>query len=238
MRPGDPHDDDIAEPEMGFEREASLLRSLGAGDLELVDAPDSVWTGIEAAVAEEAPDRGAARHPLAPPADRPIVEHEAPVVSMEDRRRRRPRWLVAAAAAVVIGVVAGIGVLAWGPSDDGPDQVASTQLAALPGVDVGAANATVRLERDGDDLSLQVDMDDLPAPAPGTFYELWLLDGGDGTPVSVAEMRDPASHVSTTVPVPANTDTDRFDVVDVSVQHDGAGPAHSGESILRGTLTA
>src|SRR5438045_800047 len=98
MRPGDPHDDDIVEPETGFEREAALLRSLGAGDLELVDAPDSVWTGIEAAIAEEATDRGAPGRPLAPPTDRPVVEHEAPVVSMEDRRRRRPRWLVAAAA--------------------------------------------------------------------------------------------------------------------------------------------
>lgn len=237
MPPGDPEDDDTVEPEVGFEREAALLRSLGAGAPELVDAPDSVWSGIEAAIADDQRDQ-AAVDGATPPPDRPTVEREVPVVSIEDRRRARPRWLVAAAAAAVIAVVAGIGVLVWGSSDEGPTELASTQLAALPGVDVGTANATVRLEREGDDLRLQVDMDDLPPPAPGTFYELWLLDGGDGTPVSVAEMRDPASHVSTTVPVPANTDTDRFDVVDVSVQHDGAGPAHSGESILRGTLTA
>ena len=50
-------------------------------------------------------------------------------------------------------------------------------------------------------------------------------------------MKDPAPHVATDIAVPAGVDTDRYDVIDVSVQVDGAGPAHSGHSILRGNLT-
>jgi len=117
-----------------------------------------------------------------------------------------------------------------------PVQVAATQLQPLEGVDVGNARAEVRLERAGDTEQLEVEMDDLPPPAAGTFYELWLLSD-DGEPVSVAAMKDPEPSVSTTIAVPAGTDTDAYRVVDVSVQHEGAGPAHSGESILRGTLT-
>ncbi len=81
-------------------------------------------------------------------------------------------------------------------------------------------------------------MHDLPSPAPGTFYELWLIDPSTGTPVSVATMRDGSSDVSTTIDLPAGTDPTTSDVVDVSVQKDAAGPEHSGNSVLRGTLSA
>jgi hypothetical protein len=233
MPAGDLHDDpDGLDPEAGMEREAALLRSLGDREPELVDAPESVWAGIEAAVGRDVGggDAGDGR-------DRPVVEREVPVVSLDERRRPPRRLLAAAAAVVVAAVLAGVGVAVWGRGSGRPTEVAAARLAALPGVDVGAAQARVRLVRSGGRLRLRVDMDRVPAPAPGTFYELWLLDGRDGTPVSIASMKDPASHISTTIPVPAGTDTDRYDIVDVSVQHVGAGPAHSGESILRGTLS-
>ena len=49
-------------------------------------------------------------------------------------------------------------------------------------------------------------------------------------------MRDGSSDVTTTVDLPAETDPSTYDVVDVSVQESAAGPEHSGNSVLRGTL--
>ena len=56
MAPGDvseprPEDRDV---EVGFEREADLLRSLAGGAPAMSDAPPDVWAGIEAALADEA----------------------------------------------------------------------------------------------------------------------------------------------------------------------------------------
>ena len=207
------------EPTAGFEREVALVRSLADEPIERVDAPAAVWGGIAAALAAED--------------EPPVVANDEPVVLAQ---RRRPMvWLLAAAAAVVVLLVAGL--IVSSVSSDDPVQVAATELQPFEGIDVGEASAEVRLEQSGDAEQLEITMDDLPAPAAGTFYELWLLSEGDGEPVSVASMKDPAPHVSTTVAVPPGTDTSRYRVVDVSVQHEGAGPAHSGESILRGTLS-
>jgi anti-sigma-K factor RskA len=218
-----PDDMTHSEPDEGFERETAILRSLARDPVDRVDAPASVWDGIAAQLEAEGEPTQA---PPAPPADRPIVLAD---------RRRPVRWIAAAAAAVAVLIVAGV-VVGTRTSDD-PVEVAAAQLQPLDGIDVGEASAEVRLERDGDTARLEVEMDDLPAPAAGTFYEMWLLSD-DGEPISVAAMRDPAPHVSTTITVPPGTDTDTYRVVDVSVQHEGAGPAHSGESILRGTLRA
>ena len=214
-------------PEVGYEREAALVRSLADHPVQYADAPDSVWAAIAEEVAGEAAGEEG-------PSGGPSVVPDAGPVVLESRRRRTG-WIVAAAAAVVIALV--VGVFAATSSSDDPSQVATAQLQPLEGVDVGNATAEVSLENEDGTSRLDITMNDLPPPADGTFYELWLLSD-DGAPGSVAAMHDPASHVSTTVPVPAGTDTARYRTVDVSVQHDGAGPAHSGESILRGTLTA
>ena len=92
MPTGEQHDDpNELELDAAFEREAALLRSLGAGDVELVEAPDAVWAGIEAALADDArTDDDRIDGPRTPAIDRPTVHPEAPVVSFE-ARRRRPR---------------------------------------------------------------------------------------------------------------------------------------------------
>ena len=122
--------------------------------------------------------------------------------------------------------------------DEGPTDIAAAELAPYGGADVGPAGGTVEVVSEDDQLRLEVDMHDLPAPAPGTFYELWLIDPNAGTPVSVATMRDGSSDVTTSVDLPAGTDPVAYNVVDVSVQEDAAGPEHSGNSVLRGTLSA
>ncbi len=155
-------------------------------------------------------------------------------ISSAARRRRWATVLVSAAAA--LAVIAGIGVFAANRSDPSPTELAAAELLPYEGAQVGEAAGQVELIDDGDTLSLRVDMRDLPAPAPGTFYELWLIDPATGEPVSVATMKDGSSDVATEIAVPAGTDPARFDVVDVSVQEEDAGPEHSGNSVLRGTL--
>jgi hypothetical protein len=137
----------------------------------------------------------------------------------------------------VIAVLAiGLGAIV-ASRGDGPTEVAAAELTPFGGAQVGDAGGRVELIEDGEQARLRVDMHDLPAPAPGTFYELWLLDPETGEPVSVATMKDGSSDVTTDIDVPPGTDTSRFDVVDVSVQVESAGPEHSGDSVLRGTLS-
>ena len=206
----------------GFEREIELIRSLGSDPIEMTDAPPDLWARI---AADAGVDLGTQLHLVG------VAENEPPAPST---RRRWAEVLIGAAA--VIALIVGIGVFAANRSDPAPTELAAAELVPYQGAQVGEAGGQVELIEDGDQLSLRVAMRDLPAPAPGTFYELWLIDPSTGTPVSIATMKDGSSDVTTDVELPADTDTDRYDVVDVSVQVDGAGPAHSGNSVLRGTL--
>ena len=145
--------------------------------------------------------------------------------------------LVSAVAAVLVLIVGvGIGLVVNSRTTD-PTTVATAELTPYDDAAVGDAGATVAVFGEGDQQKLRVDMHDLPAPAPGTFYELWLIDPITGSPISIATMTDGSPDVSTVVDIPAGTDTGRYDVVDVSVQDQTAGPAHSGNSVLRGILT-
>lgn len=246
-------------PDDGFGREAEVLRSLGAEPVELVDAPAGLWDRIAAAVevdeadaeaeaaaeAKAAPDQGsAASDPTQSASHGPVqlTVHDgggagAPRTSAAaGDRGARWRSVVLGAAAVVAVLAIGTGVVV-ATRNDGPTEIAAAELTPLDGVQVGDAGGRVELIEEGDQVRLRVDMHDLPAPAPGTFYELWLLDPETGEPVSVATMKDGSSSVTTAVDVPPGTDTSRFDVVDVSVQEESAGPEHSGDSVLRGTLS-
>lgn len=226
-----------------FAREIDLIRSLAADPVEMTDAPPELWARIAAAAEVD----GGAPLQLADPPDAELPDREPPdpepiiavpsgtePIVLESRRRRWSTVLVSAAA--IVALVVGIGVLAASRTDPAPTELAAAELLPFDGAQVGNAGGQVELIDDGDQLSLRVDMRDLPTPAPGTFYELWLIDPATGEPVSIATMKDGSSDVATDVALPAGTDTDRYEVVDVSVQEDGAGPAHSGNSVLRGTL--
>jgi hypothetical protein len=212
-----------------FEREAELLRSLADEPVELADAPDGLWSRIAGAIDPDA-------ETSAPSAG---AEPVADVVGIDPRRRTtRRRWLFATAAACVIAAAVVIGVVAAVRSDARPTELAAADLSAYPGARVGKAGGQVELVRQDDRLRLRVDMHDLPSLPAGTFYEMWLLDPNGGAPVSVATMKNSPSDVATYVDLPAGTNTDRYHIVDVSVQEDNAGPEHSGNSVLRGTLVA
>ncbi len=219
-----------------FDREIALIRSVATEPVELVDAPAGLWDRIAAEAGVEpdaAPDAGLASSDDATATDPGGV---APVVDLAARRRRWATVLISAAAA--IAVIAGVGVFAATRPDPSPTELAAAELLPFEGAQVGDAAGQVELIDDGEQLSLRVDMRDLPAPAPGTFYELWLIDPNTGEPVSIATMKDGSSDVATEIAIPSGTDPARYDVVDVSVQEEDAGPEHSGNSVLRGTLSA
>ena len=231
-------------PNDEFDREAEILRSLRDEPVELVDAPDGLWESIAAAVeADEnvAPvvdsERGAQVGSTRFTVHDGSVEPTAPAGGAA-RKTHASRWRTAivgvAAAIAVVAVAAGVLV---STRSDGPTELAAAVLTPFDGAAVGDAGGSVELIEDDGRITLRVDMHDLPAPEPGTFYELWLLDTRTGEPVSVATMKDGSSDVTTDIDVPPGTDPDRFDVVDVSVQEDSAGPEHSGNSVLRGTLS-
>jgi len=73
-----------------------------------------------------------------------------------------------------------------------------------------------------------------PSPA-GEFYELWLMDGPTRL-VSLGSFRVPSSgaaEVAVPLPVPLRD----FAFIDVSVEREDGDPAHSGESVLRGSTS-
>ncbi len=202
-------DDDVDDIE-------ALLRGLDASDLDLTPPPADVWQGIEAAIRDDA--------------------LTTPVTSLATRRSRFTTTLLAAAAAIAV-VVAGAVVVTQRGADD--VVVATAELAYDPEAfdPLGAdAAATARLvERDGG-YEIRLDDASLPDPAENDL-ELWLIstdaDGAitDVQPVSLVDPATPGTYA-----VPAALDPDVYTVVDISVEPRDGDDAHSGRSILRGTL--
>lgn len=143
-------------------------------------------------------------------------------------RRTVPAWWLAAAA--VVGIAVGGGVLWAVQSPDGGERtLASTELAPLPEFS-GSGEAV--LTETGDGLRrLDVTVSGaepaglrevwLLAPDATRMYSIGILDGGHGT-----------------FDVPDAIDLREFPVVDVSDEPLDGDPAHSGVSVVRGSIDA
>lgn len=208
-------------------------------ETETPDSPSSrVWAGIHAELGltaelvsdplrEPEPALDLGRTPVVPP----VARTEASASGRAAQSARR-RWWPIAAAAAVIGIIAGIAVgAAWsGLTNAGPAQtvVASATLEAFPG---WTANGDAVLEQDGDGVtSIVVDLDaDVPQDQ---IREVWLIRSDASGLVSLGLL----SGSSGRFVVPANIDLDEFTLVDVSAEPVDGDPAHSGDSIVRGTL--
>jgi Anti-sigma-K factor rskA len=147
--------------------------------------------------------------------------------------RSRPRWVMpvlAAAAAAVLAVAGTVAVDRLVLRAPAERVTAQATLAPLPTVPA-SASGTVRVLSDGE---MRVDVRNLPLTTG--FHEVWLIDPDDLTKmVAVGNLTDKSDAV---LPVPPGTDLNRYRLVDVSdEQHDGDA-AHSGHSLLRGTLTS
>jgi len=207
------HDPDEVGPPRDS-RLAGLLGALTDDDFARVDPPDDVFAGIVAR-------RAGTPAPLADPA--PVV------VSLNDRRRA-PRAFAAVAAAVVLVVGVSIVVLATRTSTPTRRLLASAELEQLE--PLGRTAATAKLVEEDGRTHLVIDASDMAPPPAGSSYELWLIDRGVTDPRSLGVVTG-----SEDVVVPSSIDTSEYAIVDISLEPDDGDHAHSGHSLMRGTLT-
>ncbi|MFD7026074.1 anti-sigma factor [Promicromonospora sukumoe] len=199
-----------------------------AAPADLVAPPPGVW----ARVREELEDTAGAAD--APAAQSESSESTAPAARPEpsDLRARR-RWLpalVAACTALVLGVAGG--VLWERRGDEGAETtVAVAELDALPGWQGASGEAVVHESPDGR-RQIVVSVD---APVPeGTYREVWLLRPDISGLVSLGMLDGDQGRFD----LPAGLDLADYPLVDVSEEHFDGDPAHSGESVVRGDLSA
>ncbi|AFM19015.1 hypothetical protein Mycch_4302 [Mycolicibacterium chubuense NBB4] len=126
---------------------------------------------------------------------------EGSVRALPDRSRRWTRGVLAAAAAVAIGLgVLGVGLaLRPTPQSSTADRVfAASDVRTVSGDIPGGGRATLVFSRERDSGVLV--MNNVPKPAPGTVYQMWLV-GADG-PHSAGTMDAGAVAPSTTAVLP------------------------------------
>jgi hypothetical protein len=177
---------------------------------DLPAPPPHVWEAIAAQTGTVSPP------PARPPA-RPIVQ-KAP-------------WLKAALVGALAAVVAAVGtwVILRPEPPVPPAVVASAQLAAF-GNTPAQAKGSAQVLSGG---RLAVDAANLPSAGTG-YYEVWLIDPDTSQMFSVGVL---GADSRATLPLPTNVDLTRYRLVDVSAEQYDNQPTHSGNSLLRGTLT-
>jgi hypothetical protein len=182
--------------------------------------PPEVWQRI---VAELQRPAEAADTPVhAAGAERAV----APVVQLRPRRRT----LLVGVAAALVGLLAGsVTTASLVRRPPQTSVVATVRLAPLP--DQTARGTAVLKQEAGADV-LTVDVRGLTA-SPAAFYEVWLLSPDTNGLVALGVL-GPADQG--TFEVPQGLDLSRYSVVDVSREPFDGNPAHSADSIVRGTL--
>lgn len=160
-----------------------------------------------------------------------LAPAEAPVDLAARRAPRRTALLAAAAALVGLAVGVGSTLVATRGNDELP-VLASAPLTVLA-TDHRGGDAEVLREGSGRVLEL-----DVPTLKPGNgFYEVWLL-GKDGKRLVSVGLLDLSAGTTARFPIPGDVDVSQFPIVDVSLEPADGNPAHSGNSIVRGTLSS
>jgi hypothetical protein len=222
-----------------YRRVVAVGRSLTPDDAATDDPPADLWDRIAAQLSDEPALPGTAR--AAEPAALSLAPAPAPdpepapqaasagaeVVTLDSRRRV---WKVLAAVAAVVLLVVGAVGIANRSSGSGTELVASTDLSLLKGGGAGTAELVKR----SDGMHLVVDVSGLSPAERADFYELWLLTPDGKDPQSLTKFTKDKGTID--APIPPGTSTKRYPVVDISEQLNDGGEAHSGKSILRGSL--
>ncbi|WP_410813161.1 anti-sigma factor [Micromonospora sp. 067-2] len=205
---------------------------------ELPNPPEHVWQGIVAEIraAEDLPSLPASRRQST--AEPTNGSAGAGGVSRSDRSRarRRGRWAgwaataVTAVAAAAVGVVGTVAVLRPDKPEPAATQavVASAPLAAY-GKTPKSAHGDARVLEDG---QLHLHVANLPR-VPG-YYEVWLINPENGKMFSIGTLGDNSDAL---LPLSSTVDLRSYSVVDVSAEQYDNNTKHSGDSLLRGTLT-
>ena len=148
------------------------------------------------------------------------------IVPMRSRRRIAPWIALAAAVGVVLGGVVGASLMRSAP----PEIVASVALEPLADYST-TGQATVEIV-DGTEM-LAVDVSGLP-PTDG-YFEVWLLAPDASSMIALGTL---GAGESTVLPLPAGVSLADYPVVDISAEPYDGDPAHSTDSVVRGTLPA
>ena len=195
-----------------------------------VTPPPSVWEAVVAELGLELragePGAGAADDTAT------AATGAAPVTPLPVGAPGRRRSALLALAAGVVGLLIGVGATAVVTADDEDlPVVASTRLTVLAD-DTAGGDAEVL--RAGDGRVLELDVPTLSPDSDG-FYEVWLLDKDAKRLVSIG-LLDLSQGSRARFPIPDDVDLATYPIVDVSVEPADGDPAHSGDSVVRGTL--
>jgi hypothetical protein len=164
----------------------------------------------------------------APGGDQPGTAHAG---GDEGRRRRYGRGVLALAAGVaaILGIGIGLGTATFLDRDDPsptPPPVAVVRLEPLPGKTGGG---TADLIQSGNELQVSV----TGLEASTGYYELWLINSDGERMVSLGVL-DPTE--GGTFRIPDNATSEGYRIVDISLEPNDGNPAHSRDSVVRGTL--
>lgn len=253
-----PSDDDRAHLEdcaRCRESFASLVRTIGvaraASTLTLVPPRTDLWATIEASL-DDPPSRGdnaliatptapttaaaptAPTTPAAPTTPTPPVQLPRHAQAGERTPRRRPAlaWLVAACTAGALlgaGGVLGANRIAGG--DEVPTRTVAT--AELDTLDTRTWLGSASVVEQGEGVSLEVTAD-VRDPANG-YIEVWLINRDGKRMVSVGVLGWPGEPGSFSIS--RKLLDEGYVVVDISQEQFDDQPEHSGQSLVRGTLT-
>ncbi|GAA0713837.1 anti-sigma factor [Dactylosporangium roseum] len=213
--------------------------------------PQRVWDRIEAELA--APGRGSAPPAVTLHTDPPPARLSPPSLAADEvaarrthrkRRARRhsPGW---AMTALIAGAAAALAVLATLVATDRPapaPQAApcagATQirLEALPGAPPGVTGSACLRTVNGQ-RRLHIHAQGMPTQTDGG-YEAWLLDATsiNGPTLRMEALGVLVGGAEQDLPVPTGLNLEHYSIIDISAEpHDG-NAAHSGHSLLRGTL--
>lgn len=199
---------------------AGVARSTVA-DAELESPPADVWARMHDELG--LPERLRA-DPLRP-AEQTAGE---PPSAPRPQRRTAARWWVLAAVTVLVVTV---GVSTWTAISAAlrPVTVATATLDPFPDHPDAIGTAEVDEDRDGA-RTLTVSLDG--EVGSEDYREVWLIRN-DGKALISLGVLDAATGAFA---IPANVDLDEYDLVDISFEPVDGDPAHSGNSIVRGTL--
>jgi hypothetical protein len=154
----------------------------------------------------------------------PAAPASAPRVPSRGRSRR---LVLVAAAAGIVAVAGVVGVIVRS-ADDGAGQdfaVAGTELAP-------DASGVATVEETGSGVAIELDVSGLPPAEPGTYYQAW-VKGPDGlVTVGTFHMRGGDDHVDLWSGVPL----DRYPMLTVTLQQEGAGQESSGRVVMSGEV--
>ncbi|GAA2055777.1 anti-sigma factor [Leifsonia soli] len=214
-------------------RVTRAARENGPVDFALQEPAPRVWENISAQLTLEPPatstaaaDRGllpAARDEAPPPRD---------VVPRRRSRSGRRRWpyLVSVAAVALVAVAVALLVFIR----PAPQVEAQATLAGLPAWSTSNGQATMEREPDGTTV-LAVELDSPAVHSAATAYrEVWLMNSDLTKSISVGLLDGGTGRFV----MPPNIAAADYPVVDISQQPLNGDPAHSGDSIVRGTLSA